>query len=321
MRPLDVLFFGTPELAAHMLRSLLADPCVRVRAVVTQPDRPRGRSGESCAPPVKEVAQEAGLPVYQPENPADPAFIESLRSFSADVFVVVAYGEIVKQAVLDIPRIACLNVHFSLLPLYRGAAPMQRALMDGVEETGCTIQHMVRKMDAGDVVAVCRQPVGMEMTLPELQEALTVSGTQLLREVLSRAARGETLVGTPQIHALATHAAKIEPEDCELDWQLDAHKIHNLVRATTPKPGAWCRVEIRDKPQRIKILRTSVAPATHGKPGDTLQFAKDGWIIACGSGAVKVLELQPDGKRVQAIDAFVAGCQGKPPRLHLHESP
>ncbi len=287
---IKIVFFGTPRFAAEVLRYLLEQgivPC----AIVTQPDRPKGRSLQMAPSPVKEVAGD--IPLLQPEKASDPIFLQQLQAFDADLFVVVAYGQILSQKLLDIPRLRCINVHASLLPSYRGAAPIQRCLMDGVHETGIAIQKMVRQLDAGDVIAKTRVAVPPEMTFGELEEALCSESKSLLVSVLRMYEKGVP-EGTPQDASRVTYAPKIEVEEGEIDWKLDAKIIHNRIRALSPKPGAWCRLA---DGKRLKVLRACLAEGGEVSDG----------IVACGNGAVRLLEVQPEGKKAMSAADWLRG--------------
>lgn len=309
-----IVYFGTPQLAAEMLKAVAGAPGAELVAVVTQPDRPRGRSKKLLAAPVKECAQALALPVLQPERASTPEFTEQLRALNADLFVVVAYGEILRQDLLDVPSIACINVHFSLLPQYRGAAPMQHSLLHGDKRSGCSIIHMARKMDAGDIVAMKECEIGINTTRPELEAMLTQIGIELLLDVLEQARREGALPGTPQDSSLVSFAPKIETSDCQIDWTRPAQDLHNLVRAVTPQPGAWCTMRHQGRLQRLKILKTELVEE-QGEPGTHLSFTPKNWCIACGKDAIRLLEIQPEGKKSMPSAAFIAGAQGQAPEF------
>lgn len=311
---MKIVFFGTSSFAARLLTFLL-DRGVDIVAVVTRPDRPRGRSLQEGFPPVKEKLLERAshLPVHQPEKASTPEFAELLRAYNADLFIVVAYGEIIKQNILSLPKRGCINVHASLLPAYRGAAPMQRALMDGVKETGITIIDMVLQMDAGDMLHQVKVPVPDEMTLGALDEALCKAAESALLTVLHAFETG-TVKRMPQDPALVTFAAKITPEAEQIHWDQSAQKIHNQIRALSPTPGAWCLVRIGAQEKRLKIKRSTVVPNQSASPGTTLSFGKEGWIVACGEGALSLLEVQLEGKKTLLVEEFLRGTQ-QPPQI------
>lgn len=304
---MKIVFFGTPPFAAQVLEDLFKAG-LDVVAVVSKPDRPQGRSMTPVPTPVKVAAQShnPSLPIYQPVTVSDPDFFPILEAHKADLFVVVAYGEIIKQHLLDMPRLGCINLHASLLPKYRGAAPIQRCIIDGETESGVTIMHMVRKMDAGDMIAVVKVSVALEMTYGELEKELCEVGTKALIKTISAIENGSAS-SVPQDHAQATLAPKIELEDCEILWSQPAQAIHNLVRGVNPHPGAWCYVHVRGAKKRLKINRTTVIPDRIGQPGELLAFGKEGFIVACQEGAIRILELQLEGKKAMTADEFTRG--------------
>lgn len=302
-----IVFFGTPQFAADVL-SFLLEQGVEVVAVITKPDRPKGRSSTPVPTPVKQVAlaQNPPLPLFQPPIVSDPAFAPTLMQFKADLFVVVAYGEIIKQHLLDMPRLGCINLHASLLPKYRGAAPIQRSIMDGNAKTGVTIIHMVKKMDAGDMIKTVEVPIDSNGTFPEVENALCKAGSKVLLEVIRDFETGK-VTRIPQDHLQATLAPKIELEDCEINWSQPAQTIHNLVRAVTPDPGAWCTVTVKGQKKRLKIFRTLVVPGLTGSPGAILSYGPKGLVVACGQSALHLLEVQLEGKKAMSADELMRG--------------
>lgn len=302
-----VVFFGTPEFSADVLNYLLLHQ-VQVVAVISKPDRPKGRSGVPMATPVKLVAQQAGLPLYQPELVSDPSLADTLKAYEADLFVVVAYGEIIKQHLLDMPHKACLNLHTSLLPKYRGAAPIQRAIIYGEKESGVTIMHMVKKMDAGDIIYQVKVPIASEMTFGELEEKLCKEGKKALLQVIHQFANTGNLPQTPQDITQVTLAPKIELEDCQISWSLPAQQIHDLVRGVNPYPGAWCWVRVKAEVKRLKISRTRVLDLA-GSPGAILnkQTTKGNLIVATGDKALELLEVQLEGKKKMSSEELMRG--------------
>jgi len=307
---MKVIYFGTPDIAAHVLHFLL-EHHVNVVAVVTKPDRPKGRSGDPVPTPVKLVAQahSLALPVYQPELVSAIEFAPTLEQYQADLFVVVAYGEIMKQHLLDMPKIACINLHASLLPKYRGAAPIQRCIVNGEKESGVTIMHMVKKMDAGDMIKTVKVSIGPNTTAGELTDELDRVGSQALLDVIHEFSRG-AVPTIPQDPTQATMAPKIELEDGEVKWAAPAQQIHNLVRGVTPHPGGWCFVTLREQKKRMKLLITRVVPEMAGEPGHVLSADKHRLIIACGEQALEIVQLQLEGKKMMAADEFLRGFVG-----------
>ncbi len=302
---MKIVFFGTPRFAADILTDLMQAGSQVVLAV-TKPDRPKGRSGAPVTTAVKEVALARGIPVIQPEVVSTEENYKKIEAYQADLFVVVAYGEILKKPLLVMPPKGCINVHASLLPKYRGAAPIHWAVINGEHESGVTIMHMVAKMDAGDVIQTAVVPIGENMTTGELEQALCKAGSSALLQAINDLERG-TAVRTPQDHTLVTYAPKIELEQCEIHWDEDALKLHNLIRGTTPYPGNFCRVTIRDEQKRIKIIKSLVVQHKKGAPGEILSFGKEGLVVACGRGALQILELQIEGKGAISADEFMRG--------------
>lgn len=310
---MKIIFFGTPPFAANVLSYLLENG-IEVAAVITKPDRPKGRSGEPVPTPVKLLAQaqQPPLPVFQPVLVSDLEFASVLEAFHADLFVVVAYGEIIKQHLLDMPRLGCINLHASLLPNYRGAAPIQRSIMNGDEKTGVTIMFMTKKMDAGDIISMVEIPISPDAAFPDIEHDLCDKGSQSLLEVI-RWFQSGAVPRIPQDPSQVTYAAKIELEDCELQWTQTAQQLHNLVRGVTPEPGAWCYVLVRGQKKRMKVLRSQVVKDLSGFPGDILIDGKEGLVIACGQNALRILELQLEGKKAMLSQELMRGL----PHEHL----
>jgi len=290
---------GTPEIAATCLKKILADG-FEVVGVYSQPDRPKGRGMKMVAPPVKEVALEHGIPVFQPENFRSEETVEQLRQLKPDVCAVVAYGRILPQKVLDIPTCGCVNIHASLLPQYRGSAPYQWAVLDGQKETGVSAQRMVWEMDAGDVIDVEKTPIGENETAGEVLDRLAVLGAKLLSRVLSRVKCGDKCCGTPQCPDHVTYAPMLDKTMCPIDWTQTACQVHNHVRGLHPWPVATAQIQ----GTKFKIHATRVAEGS-GAPGQILGLTKTGLLVACGEGAVEILQLQAEGgKRMAAPDYF-----------------
>jgi len=303
-----IVFFGTPEFAANILRYLL-DLKISIVGIVTQPDRPKGRSGSPVFSPVKSILVEQGLeiPIFQPERSSDLQFIEKIKDVHADLYVVVAFGQILPQSLLNIPPLGCINVHASLLPCYRGAAPIQRCLMAGDVQTGVSIQKMVKELDAGDIIATVRTDIPSEMTFGELREVLCELSKPLLFSVLQAFEKGIP-PAEAQNHSLATYAAKIQPEEGQIDWNQPAESLHNLIRGLSPKPGARCWVEVGGDKKQVKILRAQIESLS-GKPGELL--SQKG-IVGCGLGSLQLIEVQPEGKKKMAAVDWLRGFRSFP---------
>lgn len=304
-----IIFFGTPVFSAQILEFLLQQG-IEVVAVISKPDRPKGRSNVPVPTPVKTaaLAHDPSIPVYQPEIVSAPDFAETLKDFNADLFVVVAYGEIIKQHLLDMPKRGCINLHTSLLPKYRGAAPIQRCIIEGETSSGVTIIHMVKKMDAGDMIEIVKVPIGRDTTFGELEEKLCEVGKQALLKIIHAFEKGEP-PRIPQDPTQVTLAPKIELEDCEIDWNKPAQEIHNLVRGVNPHPGAWCYVKVRGEKKRLKISRTHVVPSEYAVPGTIINSSqsKGNLLIATGDQALELLEVQLEGKKSMSSEELTRG--------------
>jgi methionyl-tRNA formyltransferase len=303
---MNIIFFGTSPFAANLLDCLLKHK-LNIIGVVTRTDKPQGRSLKVSAPPVKELVLQSypDLPILQPLKASTAEFADHLKKLNPDLFIVAAYGEILKSFILDIPFLGAINVHGSLLPKYRGAAPIQRCLMNGDQETGVTIMKMVLEMDAGDMLEKVRIPLSPSTTFGELEETLSKIACPALIKVLQQIKEG-TLHPIPQNPSEATFAPKITPQETEIKWNRPASKIHNLIRAISPSPGAWCWVQVGADKKRLKIKRSEVV-INEGYFGENLVFSDKEWIVACNSGALKLLEVQLEGKRSLPIEEFLRG--------------
>ncbi len=294
-----VVFMGTPDIAATCLEKILADG-FEVVGVYTQPDRPKNRGMKLAFSPVKEVALKANLPVFQPESFRENDTVEQLKALKPDVIAVVAYGRILPQSVLDIPPLGCINIHASVLPSYRGSAPYQWAVLDGLKETGVSAMYLVRQMDAGDVIEVSKTPIGPDETAGELLDRLAVLGAALLSKTLTRFVNGEQVTATPQDPSQVTFAPMLDKSMCPIDWNKTAQQVHDHVRGLHPWPVATA--EIQGK--KFKIHQTAIVDGS-GAPGTILGLTKTGLVIACGEGAVEIRSLQAEGgKRMAAPDYF-----------------
>ena len=295
-----VVFMGTPDIAATCLNKILSDG-FDVVGVYTQPDRPKGRGMKLVYSPVKEVAVAQGIPVFQPENFREDAVVEELAALQPDVCAVVAYGRILPQRVLDIPGKGCINIHASVLPQYRGSAPYQWAVLDGLKETGVSAQYMALKMDAGDIIGVSKTPIGENETAGELLDRLAVLGADLLSETLKKVECGEA-VAMPQDESQVTFAPMLSRELSPLDWTKPAQRLHDQVRGLVPWPATTTDI-IGDQP--VKVFQTELTGQSTGSaPGTILAAGKDGIDVACGDGLVlRIKQLQAQGgKRMAAAD-------------------
>ena len=293
-----VVFMGTPDIAAACLKKILSDG-FEVVGVYTQPDRPKGRGMKMVCSPVKEVAVAHNIPVFQPENFRADEDVQTLRDLKPDVCAVVAYGRILPQRVLDIAARGNVNIHASLLPQYRGSAPYQWAVLDGLKETGVTAQHMALQMDAGDIIDVAKTPIGENETAGELLDKLAVLGADLLSRVLRKFENGRP-EGEKQDESQVSFAPMLDKSMCPIDWTKTAQQVHNQVRGLHPWPVATMEL----KGQKFKVHATAVVEG-HGEPGQILDLTRTGLVIACGEGAVEVRSLQAEGgKRMNAPDYF-----------------
>jgi methionyl-tRNA formyltransferase len=297
---------GTAPLAAKVLEALLGSREFSVLAVVTQPDKPKGRDLKLQPSAVKELALAQGLPVLQPLKARDPQFIEELRRLEPELIVVAAYGQILPQALLDTPRFGCLNVHTSILPKYRGAAPIQWAILDGERETGVTIMKMDAGLDTGAIVSEERTPIRDEDNSQTLHDRLAEIGGSLLVATIPKFVRREIQL-RPQPAEGATYARKITKEDGRLDWSQPARVLWNKVRGLTPWPGCFTVLQHKGEPMLLKIWRAELFASSHGEAGEVLAADRNGIVVKAGDGALRLLELQREGgKRLNAAQ-FLAG--------------
>ena len=314
---------GTAELSCASLEALVHDRQFQIAVVVTQPDRPKGRELKPQPSPVKLLAQKLDLPVLQPGRARDEAFISELRGLAPDLIVVVAYGQILPPAILDLPRHGCLNVHTSLLPKYRGAAPIQWAMANGDAETGVTLMKMDAGLDTGPIVAQRRAPIQSTDDSATLHDRLARLGAELLLATLPGYVAGK-IQPRPQPAEGVSHAPKIKKEDGRIDWTLPAHTIANRLRAFTPWPGAYTgwspsfslshsgdTLKRELQPHLLKIWKAEVVENS-GTPGEILSADKSGILAACGQGALRILELQLEGGRRMRAAEFLAGHPLKP---------
>ncbi|MCD7756357.1 MAG: methionyl-tRNA formyltransferase [Firmicutes bacterium] len=293
-----IVFMGTPEIGAVCLQRLIDDG-FEIVGVYTQPDRPKGRGMKTAFSPVKQTALAHGLPVFQPENFREPETVEALRALQPDVAAVVAYGRILPQRVLDIPPKGCINIHASILPQYRGAAPYQWAVLDGREETGVTAMYLTAEMDAGDIIEISRTPIHPDETAGQLLERLAQLGAALLSRTMARLAQGE-VAASPQDPSGVSYAPMLDKTLCPIDWKKPARQIHNQVRGLNPWPVATATLA----GTHFKIYSTAVVSG-EGAPGTILGLTRTGLRVACGQGAVEIRTLQAEGgKRMAAPDYF-----------------
>lgn len=297
-----IVFMGTPDFALFSLRALI-EAGEQVVGVITQPDKPKGRGYTLTPPPVKVYAEERGIPVFQPERVRDGSFDDTLRSLAPDVCVVAAYGKILPQSMLDIPKHGCFNIHGSLLPEYRGAAPMQRAIIDGKAVTGVTIQQMAAGMDTGDILVMRETEIGENDNFEDIHDRLGILGAEAILEAIAQLRAGK-LSPVPQDESLATYAAKIEKADCVLDFTRTARQLHDQIRGMSPFPLAFTRLP---SGSMLKVTRAGVADeSSEGEAGKVVSL-DDGIEVQCGKGRLRLVGVLPEGKGRMAASDFVRG--------------
>ncbi len=298
-----IAFLGTAQLAVPCFEAVAKLPGHEVVAVVTQPDRPKGRDLQPAPPPVKVAAERLGFPVQQPLKIREPDAIEAMRATQPDLVIVVAYGQILPKSILDIPCLGCVNVHTSLLPRWRGAAPIQYAILHGDRETGVTTMYMDEHMDTGDIILQRSELIRPDDTSATLHDRLAKLGAELLVETVAQIAEGKA-PRAKQDETRATYARKIAKEDGRIDWTKSAIKIERQVRAFNPWPSAY--TQLGDV--MLKIWKAEVVESVTGNPGEALA----GFVVATSHGGLRVLELQPANSKRMAVDAFLRGHPVKP---------
>jgi methionyl-tRNA formyltransferase len=297
-----IVFMGTPAMAVPSLLALI-EAGHEVAAVVTQPDRPKGRGGRVAVSPVKAAATERGIPVLQPERVKEPGFVEAFGALSPDAAVVIAFGQILPRALLDIPKFGCINIHASLLPHYRGAAPINWAIARGERETGLTTMRMDPGMDTGPVYLTAATPIGPEEDAEELTERLSEMAGPLIVETLEKVAGG--LAPTPQDDGAATYAPLLTREDGRIRWDRPAREVVDHVRAFVPWPGSFTAY----RGERWKVTRAKMGEshARGAEPGTILRVDGDSLLVAAGDGSIRIFALQPPGSRAMSVQAYLNG--------------
>ena len=299
----NVIFMGTPDFAVGSLQALLAAGTYQIRAVVTQPDRPKGRGQKLVETPVKTFALQHGLPVFQPLKVKEPEFVQKLKEWQPDFIVVAAFGQFLTQEILDIPRYGCINVHGSLLPKYRGAAPVQYAIIKGEKETGVTIMRMEKGMDTGAMYSKVAVPIDEEMNFARLHDELMEKGAALLVETLPLIAGG--LQPEEQKDSEATYATLLTKEMAKIDWTRPAGEVHDLVRGFDPVPGAFTYLP---DGKLLKIWETRVTGnPTDLVPGTVVSVSKKDFSVACGDEELRILSVQPESKKRMPAAVFLNG--------------
>jgi len=303
---MKIIFAGTPTFAAHALETLIGVGH-EIALVLTQPDRPAGRGMKLNASAVKLLAQEHELALFQPHSLKQPEIHAQLATIGVDVMVVAAYGLILPATVLSIPRLGCLNIHASLLPHWRGAAPIQRAILAGERKTGITIMQMDQGLDTGAILMQQSIPIEHNDTTKTLYDKLAILGAHCIVEVLKLLSNGK-LVATPQNEADASYAPKLKKKEAEIDWRLSAERISRSVRAFNPHPGTHS--EVHGLP--LKILQTRTAARTTGNPGEILSIGQEGIVVACGKGTLVLEVVQKPGGKKLSVAEFIAGHSLQP---------
>ena len=295
-----VLFWGTPEFAAPPLRALLGEG-FEVVGVVTQPDKPQGRSREVIPSAVKRIATEEDLPIFQPKSARDPELLEMLNVIKPDISIVVAYGHILPKNLIDLPRKGTLNIHASLLPALRGAAPIQAAIRQGLMQTGVTVMRVIPELDAGPMILQADTPIFEDETYGELQVRLSELGALTLVEAMTLVSLGKA-PETKQDDSRATYAAKVNRESSRINWKDSAIEISRLIRASDPKPGAFSKTPKGD----VKMYGPKVMDGIKGQPGEVLSVTGE-LVIACGLDAIRISGVQPEGKSRMTAHEWVRG--------------
>ncbi|MCR4691962.1 MAG: methionyl-tRNA formyltransferase [Lachnospiraceae bacterium] len=302
---MKIVFMGTPDFAAVCLEALY-EAGHEITCVVTQPDRPKGRKKELCPSPVKECALKRGTPLLQPEKIRQPEQIQALKAYEADLFVVAAFGQILPREILDMPRLGCINVHASLLPKYRGAAPIQQAILDGEKETGVTIMQMAEGLDTGDILTKRVCPISEEDTGGSLFDKLADLGAALLTETIPLLEAG-SITPQKQDDSLASYVKMLKKEDGLVDFSKDAEVLFNQIRALQPWPGAF----LQRKGKKIGLLASRVIDgerqAKEAEAGSVISSGKEGIDIQCGKGILRITMLKPEGKKAMSAGDYLLG--------------
>lgn len=306
MNKLRVAFFGTAHLACPSLEALTQDPSLELTCVITQPDRPAGRGLHPQPSPVKSLALRLGLPLDQPNRCRDPQFLERFRTLSPNLAVVVAYGQILPRALLDLVPMGFLNVHASILPQYRGAAPIQWAILNGDAETGVTIMRIDEGLDTGDILTTVSTPILDSDNAPTLHDRLAQLGAPLLLQTIADL-RANRIQPRPQPHHAATYARKITRQDSPLDWTIPARTLWNRTRALVPWPGTSTLLPGYDQPTLLKVWAAEFFPHSGGAPGEIIAVSNAGIDVACGTDALRLKLVQREGGRKMAAADFLAG--------------
>lgn len=299
-----IVFMGTPDFAVGSLQALCESGKHEILAVVTQPDRPKGRGNKLLQTPVKEYALEQGLTVYQPQKVKTPEFVELLHELQPELIVVAAFGQFLSKEILELPKYGCINVHASLLPKYRGAAPIQYAIIKGEKESGVTIMQMDIGMDTGAMLDKVVVPIAENTTMGELHDALREQGATLLLQVIDKIAAG-TAVAEPQDDAQATYATLLDRSMEHIDWSKTAHEVHNLIRGFNPAPSTFTKLP---NGKSLKIWGSKMTDkSSAAAAGTVIETGKHSFFVACGEGVLEITEVQPESKKRMPAQVFLNG--------------
>lgn len=299
-----IVFMGTPDFAVGSLQALCESGKHEILAVVTQPDRPKGRGNKLLQTPVKEYALEQGLTVYQPQKVKTPEFVELLHELQPELIVVAAFGQFLSKEILELPKYGCINVHASLLPKYRGAAPIQYAIIKGEKESGVTIMQMDIGMDTGAMLDKVVVPIAENTTMGELHDALREQGAALLLEVIDKIATG-TAVAEPQDDAQATYATLLDRSMEHIDWSKKAQEVHNLIRGFNPAPSTFTKLP---NGKSLKIWGSKMTDkSSAAAAGTVIETGKHSFFVACGEGVLEITEVQPESKKRMPAQVFLNG--------------
>lgn len=301
---IKIVFMGTPDFSVPCLEKLIAEGCT-IAGVVTQPDRPKGRKRELTPPPVKVAALQHGIPVLQPEKLKASEAVEQILALTPDLIVTAAYGQILPKKLIDYPKFGCINVHASLLPKYRGGAPIHQSIIDGEKETGVTIMYMVEKLDAGDILTQVRVPIEDQDTVGSLHDKLSEAGSKLLLETLPKLI-DHKISPIPQEEGLVTYARNILRENERIDWGKTAREIYNQVRGLNPWPVSFTLLE--GEPFKVWWGVVVQEEGKYSDPGTVLNLSPEGIDIACGDGIFRMKEVQPSGKRKMSVEEYLRGA-------------
>lgn len=299
-----IVFMGTPDFAVGSLAALSEWGKHEIVGVVTQPDRPKGRGNKMLMTPVKEYALSKGYEVYQPQKVKTPEFVQILRQMQPDLIVVAAFGQLLSQEILSMPKYGCINVHASLLPKYRGAAPIQYAIIKGETESGVTIMQMDIGMDTGAMLDKVVVPIGENTTMGELHDELKIKGAELLLTVIDKIEAGN-VVAVPQNNEEATYATLLDRSMERIDWSKSAQEVHNLIRGFNPAPSTFTSLP---NGKNLKIWCSRLTDKTsEAAPGTVVEVGKRSFCVACGSGVVEITEVQPESKKRMPAQVFING--------------